>query len=261
MTIKISQPNRMDRLQDTSGLTALNNGDILYYSGTDWVHLNRPVVTGRLQSTSAGLLTWAALGINNSFSVWNPDIGTSITADSAADTAILTSDTGNILISGTGAGDEIVWDINEAANLDWTGSHVYSKLVYTLSGLDISLPGAGNSKPVFVVDGAAGDPGLRFNRPTSPIGQAVLGTSTNNYHLFDILGGNTGDAEHTSGTSSFKFDASVNTATLSNGQGAFALPQMTTTQRNAMTPADGWMIYNTTTATGQLREAGAWRDL
>jgi hypothetical protein len=42
---------------------------------------------------------------------------------------------------------------------------------------------------------------------------------------------------------------------------AFLLPRMTTTQRDAMTPVDGMMIYNTTTAVIEGREAGAWVNL
>ncbi len=40
--------------------------------------------------------------------------------------------------------------------------------------------------------------------------------------------------------------------------GAFLPPRMTTTQRDALTPTDGMMIYNTTLATMQYRKAGAW---
>ncbi len=43
-----------------------------------------------------------------------------------------------------------------------------------------------------------------------------------------------------------------------NSKKALALPQMTTTARNALSPADGWMIYNTTTGQPEVRKAGAW---
>jgi hypothetical protein len=36
---------------------------------------------------------------------------------------------------------------------------------------------------------------------------------------------------------------------------------MTTAQRDAMTPVNGMMIYNTTTAVIEGREAGAWVNL
>lgn len=42
---------------------------------------------------------------------------------------------------------------------------------------------------------------------------------------------------------------------------ALLLPRMTTTQRNAMTAVDGMLIYNTTTAVTEAREAGAWVNL
>lgn len=39
------------------------------------------------------------------------------------------------------------------------------------------------------------------------------------------------------------------------------LPRMTTAQRDAMTPVDGMMIYNTTTGVVEAREGGAWVNL
>jgi hypothetical protein len=40
--------------------------------------------------------------------------------------------------------------------------------------------------------------------------------------------------------------------------GALLLPRLTTTQRDALTPSDGMEIYNSTLATVQVRNAGAW---
>lgn len=40
--------------------------------------------------------------------------------------------------------------------------------------------------------------------------------------------------------------------------GAFLPPRMTTTQRDALTPTDGMILYNSTLATMQYRKAGAW---
>lgn len=39
---------------------------------------------------------------------------------------------------------------------------------------------------------------------------------------------------------------------------ALILPRMTTTERDAMTPAEGWMIYNTTVSAMQVYNGGAW---
>ena len=43
--------------------------------------------------------------------------------------------------------------------------------------------------------------------------------------------------------------------------GAFLPTRLTTTQRNAMTPVDGMIIYNTTTGVTEAREGGAWVNL
>ena len=40
--------------------------------------------------------------------------------------------------------------------------------------------------------------------------------------------------------------------------GSVNLPSLTTAQRDALTPANGMLIYNTTTATVQIYEAGVW---
>jgi len=40
--------------------------------------------------------------------------------------------------------------------------------------------------------------------------------------------------------------------------GVFTAPQYTTTQRNALTPVNGWIIYNTTTNVFEFYENGAW---
>lgn len=49
--------------------------------------------------------------------------------------------------------------------------------------------------------------------------------------------------------------------TVYNFRSPINLPSMTSTARDALTPANGWMIYNTTTDKAQVRAAGAWVDL
>ena len=140
MSIRISNPNRVDRLQDTSGLTALNTGDILYYSGTDWVHFDRPGGAGtyRLRNTAGGLISWALddAVTPNAFTTFVPDIGTNLTAGTN-DTATFTSDSSTINISGTGADDELVFDVDTTHNFEWTGSHMWDENIYT-SGTFVS---------------------------------------------------------------------------------------------------------------------------
>lgn len=58
----------------------------------------------------------------------------------------------------------------------------------------------------------------------------------------------------TSPATSAKLDVSSTT-------GAVLLPRMTTAQRDALTAANGMVIYNTTTSTIQGRQGGAWTNL
>lgn len=48
---------------------------------------------------------------------------------------------------------------------------------------------------------------------------------------------------------------------LSTTTGGLLVPRLTTTQRDALTPSNGLIIYNTTTAKFQGYEAGAWANL
>jgi len=42
--------------------------------------------------------------------------------------------------------------------------------------------------------------------------------------------------------------------------GAFIVPRMTTTQRNALTPVNGMIIYNTSMGVFQFRQGGTWES-
>lgn len=147
------------------------------------------------------------------------------------------------------------------SSLGWKDIYI-SGNAFLDTGMEVALPAINSYVRGFDVAGSGGT-GIHFFRYTSGSeGDIIFGTTSNIYHRFGALGSaKIGDVEHTDGTSSLKYDASLNTLTLSNGGGAFVLPQMTTTQRDAMTPANGWMIYNTTTNTGQIYEAGAWRTI
>lgn len=43
--------------------------------------------------------------------------------------------------------------------------------------------------------------------------------------------------------------------------GAIVLPSFTTTARNALTPAAGWMIFNSTDSVAQVYDGTIWNDL
>jgi hypothetical protein len=64
-------------------------------------------------------------------------------------------------------------------------------------------------------------------------------------------------------TSGYEFDVVGNTLingglTVTTTTGALTVPRLTTTERNALTPVDGMIIYNTTDNQFNFRENGSW---
>lgn len=56
-------------------------------------------------------------------------------------------------------------------------------------------------------------------------------------------------------------DAITLDSTLTRTTGAFKVGSYTTSQRDALSPENGWIIYNTTTSTFQGYAGGSWVNL
>lgn len=109
----------------------------------------------------------------------------------------------------------------------------------------------------FFLVGASGDTGavsISYNQDTDC---GLIMVLSPNVAWRDLLlsphGGNVGVA-----TESVTADAKLDVA---GTNGAFMPPRLTTTQRDALTPSEGMMIYNTTTKQFEGYEDDAWVDL
>ncbi len=160
-------------LDDTPATYSGQSGKMLVVSGTS--------ITFQLQPT-----------IPNSFATWDADLGTNPAASTGNDTMTVTSANSSINITGDSGTDTLTFDINLTNAQTWSGVQTFSSLIGADAGLDIPLPSSGSSSDVFMVDTAANDPGLRFNRPSASIGQIIFGDTATTQFEFDILGANAG---------------------------------------------------------------------
>ena len=100
---------------------------------------------------------------------------------------------------------------------------------------------------------------------------ALMVSSGDNFGIRDVTGGNLDpfviEASCPSGTLRLASDGRVGMGAapavsaklnIASTVGAFLLPRMTTAQRNALTGANGMMIYNTTNERTEYIENGAW---
>ena len=127
----------------------------------------------------------------------------------------------------------------------------------TISGCDVGI-GITPTKKFQVNVGT--DLNVRFESFGSEMTiQAVNDAASVNIPLriyateLNLMGGNVGI-----GTLSPAASAALD---ITSTTGALLVPRMTTTQRNALTPVDGMIFYNTTTGKFEGREGGAWANI
>ena len=237
-------------------------GDIFYYNGTGIIKLAAPTggANWRLNwDTFSTSLSWAA-HTSSAPATFSSVLNAGNT--SGANDYIMADNQKGFF--GTGSDSSVYYDGTDMhINSKEVGSgnliiHNNLEMNTTSDCLSVALPTTGNRTCGFQVN-TGSLPGIYFERVSAASGDVTFENSSTIYHQFGVLGSSrVGDVLHTNGTSSLSYDASLNTLTLSNGGGAFVAPQMTTTQRNAMSPANGWIIYNTTTNQMQGYINGSW---
>lgn len=164
---------------------------------------------------------------------------------------------GITLLSGTNSTNKIKW--KEGSNVVYTTSAQHSST--TVSALMTTLQRAGVT---------TGTTNITLAAKNDIAGEANFqlykfdnGHATNaNWSVAQFGGftGVTGGVIITGFTSPVLPTASA-ILELSSTTGAFLPTRMTSTQRDALTPTNGMIIYNTTTDKLQVRAAGAWVDL
>jgi len=167
-------------------------------------------------------------------------------------------------------------DEDSSTAIGWRAGHHGSGTLNRGAGIYIGFEAAqgqpgestGNELIAIGVRAAATQTAGNFN---TAIGRVNLANTTGSNQL--AIGGNgigwirqdvSGSLRRTllNATTSNVTTFTPSTALEINGtNGAVLLPRLTTAQRDALTPTDGMIIYNTTTSKFQGRAGGAWVDL
>lgn len=253
------------RVTNAGALTATNatiTGSITSTSGTigGWT-LGSTSLTSGSGSTTVGLDSG---GSNPSFYAGSATPGSApfrvtnagaLTATNATLTGSLSAASGNVLIDSNGI------RINQSGTsfLQWQNSGA--------SFADIGGQNFASGNGLLIIESSAISSGksgqiqleaLNFN--AASVTHLQLNNSASDATLSLFTGGSTpsplgmlvgGDAVNAAMPASTIFE-------LRSTTGAFLPTRMTTTQRDALTPTDGMMIYNTTTGAMNYRKAGAW---
>ncbi len=135
------------------------------------------------------------------------------------------------------------------------------------SGLALAA-GTGTPNQIKINDGADNIFRLysQVDSQTSQLQMISEGKNSSNHEAYFQIQVITDDGSPHAGAAQCYFtldtagDVAVISATQLRGFKICRLSGMTTIQRNALTPVDGMMIYNSTTATFQGRAGGAWVD-
>lgn len=147
-----------------------------------------------------------------------------------------------------------------SGKFDGVGYVVFSTA--TTTGIGMYIAAIGNQTT------AAGTIGLTnvSGAGTLRVRSFVVGQPINNANRVNLIEHNSLSATHRADTVTFQQGSSTtNHLVLDSTKAAFvkplAFPAMDTTARNALTPAQGWVIFNTTTVKLECYDGTAWQAL
>lgn len=256
----------VDGLQGRSvSATAPSSGQVLKWDGTSWTP-SADNNTGVTYSAGPGIdITGTVIsntgptgsGASTRIAYWN-------TASALTSTANLIWDNTNSRFSvGAGASPSDPLHVNGAIRATNLGLGQSPTSYYgTNVRIGVNALSSGSVQPIFRAYTAGGSTRFAFDLSADDRGVITaygvgganpIVLSANAASYFD------GSATLAVGTSSISSSAKLEVQSTTSG---VLLPRMTTTQRDAIaSPADGLLIYNTSTSKLQGRAGGAWIDL
>ncbi len=183
-------------------------------------------------------------------------------ANSATSNRLITPDAANLVLAAFGRA-LLIYDGTASR---WRVSRVSFSEIWELSG----YVGIGTESPTAKLD-------VEINTAGVYAGKFFQDSGTEGHGLLVETDGNGGGSYAFSVVTDKGITSHVALKILGNGKigigagptastqlaiasttGAFLLPRMTTAQRNALTPLNGMVIYNTTNNRNEFRENGAW---
>lgn len=166
----------------------------------------------------------------------------------------LGSGTSKFVVKATG--DVGIGVTSPAERLDVNGNLRIGDLT---SGTSMRIDGATGTKRFIVFRTGAVNRWLMETNEVAEAGSDA-GSDFNIWRYTDAGVGNVAvRLERSTGNATFNGDMKINgSLDVATTTGAFIVPRMTTTQRDALTAVNGMIIYNTTTNQFNFRENGAW---
>lgn len=181
----------------------------------------------------------------------------------------ITAGSGNVTLDSTGL--KLTSGTGGSNQIRWFESGVEAARIQTLTGstrqhaaiINDQLTATGSEYVVAAYNSLGGAVQFQLRTSNNSVGSswAVLGTTD-----FDGAGGSFSPPSGfglaiSSDASTITPPATSAILDLQGTTGAVLFPRLTTTQRDALTPTNGMVIYNSTTNKLQVRAAGAWVDL
>lgn len=240
------------------------------------VTASRALVSSGSGYPAAATTTATEIGyVNGVTSAIQTQLGTKAAgAASSTDNAVARFDS----TSGKVLQDSVVI-VDDSGNVSGVGTHDQTGLLTITTGNNVPALRLGPG-PAFIIQQFAGiklefvTSGAFLQFAENSDGNAtILARSTKNLLLACdgtsagkgvVVQGSSGqtalliDVQLNDTTSIFSVAVNGNT-TVNTTTGAFSPPRMTTTQRDALTAANGMVIYNSTTDALNVRAAGAWK--
>lgn len=158
----------------------------------------------------------------------------------------LSNTAGGVGLRLTGAGANVIHSINQEYDINYTRTTGSAIIDFR------ALPNDGTSGAQYrfgISSGSTGEHQIILFEPSSTTQQAKIATSGQNT-FFCSQGGRFGIGTQTPAASAL--------LELSSTTGALLLTRMTTTERDALTPVNGMIIYNVTANAFNFRENGVW---
>lgn len=264
-----STDNAVARFDGTTGKQLQNSvvivGDTGNMSGVGTLSTSSPVTVTIPAAGTKGVIIKAAGSQTANLQEWQNSSSTVLSAvDSSGNLGIGTATPTKPL--------DVTGDVMLGSAIFFGGTSAsFPKIIRGAATLEIWLADDSNYAPVqaasIIAHGSlsttGSSSGVGINRRSDSAAAWTMYSASGDLQFFSNIAGTDRFTVQSGGNVGIGTGAPNASAALdiSSTTGALLMPRMTSTERDALTAANGMVLYNTTTDKLQVRAAGAWVDL